>query len=53
MNVYVCSVCGYRYNPATGEPEQGIAPGTPFEKISSDWVCPACEASKDEFEVEV
>lgn len=47
---YVCSVCGYVYDPAVGDPDGGIAPGTPFADIPEDWVCPVCGASKKEFE---
>jgi rubredoxin len=47
---YECSVCGYIYDPAVGDPDGGIAPGTPFEKIPDNWVCPNCGASKDMFE---
>jgi rubredoxin len=46
---YECSVCGYIYDPAKGDPDGGIAPGTPFESLSDDWVCPVCGASKGEF----
>ena len=52
MDKYVCTVCGYVYDPAEGDPDGGIAPGTPFEKLPDDWVCPVCGASKDEFEKE-
>ena len=47
---YVCSVCGYIYDPAVGDPDGGIAPGTAFADIPDDWVCPVCGASKKEFE---
>ena len=46
-----CSVCGYEYDPEVGDPEGGIAPGTPFENLPDDWVCPICGAGKDEFVV--
>jgi len=49
---YKCSVCGYVYDPEKGDPESGIAPGTPFEELPEDWVCPVCGAGKDEFEKE-
>jgi rubredoxin len=52
MDKYVCTVCGYVYDPAEGDPDGGIEPGTPFENIPDDWVCPVCGASKDEFEKE-
>ncbi|MFX4263768.1 rubredoxin [Pelotomaculum propionicicum] len=49
---YVCSVCGYVYDPEVGDPDGGIAPGTPFADIPDDWVCPVCGAGKKEFEKE-
>ncbi len=49
MAKYQCSVCGYIYDPEKGDPESGTAPGTPFEKLPQDWVCPVCGASKSEF----
>ena len=49
MAKYQCSVCGYIYDPEKGDPESGTAPGTPFEKLPDDWVCPVCGASKSEF----
>jgi rubredoxin len=52
MKRYVCSVCGYVYDPEEGDPEHGIAPGTAFEDLPADWVCPVCGASKDQFEPE-
>jgi len=52
MDSYVCTVCGYVYDPADGDPDNGIAPGTKFEDIPDDWVCPVCGASKDQFEKE-
>jgi flavin reductase (DIM6/NTAB) family NADH-FMN oxidoreductase RutF/rubredoxin len=50
MTKYKCTVCNYVYDPALGDPDNGIKPGTPFEKLPDDWVCPVCGASKDEFE---
>lgn len=50
MDKYVCTVCGYVYDPAKGDPENGIAAGTAFEDIPDDWVCPICGAGKDAFE---
>jgi rubredoxin len=44
-----CKVCGYVYDPATGDPGGGAPPGTPFDKLPPDWVCPLCGAGKDEF----
>jgi rubredoxin len=50
MQKWQCSVCGYIYDPDQGDPENGIDPGTPFEDLPEDWVCPVCGASKDQFE---
>ena len=50
MQKYVCLVCGYVYDPAEGDPDNDIAPGTKFEDIPDDWVCPICGAGKEEFE---
>jgi flavin reductase (DIM6/NTAB) family NADH-FMN oxidoreductase RutF/rubredoxin len=52
MKKYVCQVCGYVYDPAAGDPDNGVPAGTPFEKLPADWVCPVCGASKDQFEAE-
>jgi rubredoxin len=49
MDKYVCSVCGYVYDPAKGDPDGKIPPGTPFEKLPDDWTCPVCGAAKSEF----
>jgi flavin reductase (DIM6/NTAB) family NADH-FMN oxidoreductase RutF/rubredoxin len=50
MAKYKCTVCGYIYDPELGDADGGIKPGTPFEEIPDDWVCPVCGASKDQFE---
>ena len=50
MAKYRCTVCGYIYDPEKGDPDGGIAPGTPFEEIPDDWVCPVCGAAKSDFE---
>lgn len=50
MAKYKCTVCGYVYNPEKGDPDSGIKPGTPFEELLDDWVCPVCGAEKSEFE---
>jgi len=50
MDKYRCKVCGYVYDPKKGDPDGGIAPGTPFEEISDDWTCPVCGVSKSDFE---
>lgn len=52
MDKYRCTVCNYLYDPETGDPEAGIAPGTPFEDLPDDWVCPLCGVGKEEFEKE-
>lgn len=49
MDKYECSICGYVYDPAAGDPDNGVAPGTKFEDIPEDWVCPVCGAPKGEF----
>ena len=50
MDKYVCNPCGWIYDPAIGDPENGIAAGTAFENLPEDWVCPLCGAGKEEFE---
>ena len=50
MAKYVCLICGYVYDEALGRPEDGIAPGTPWQSLPEDWVCPTCGATKVEFE---
>ena len=50
MKKYICTVCDWVYDPAKGDPDGGIAPGTPFEEIPYDWVCPLCGVGKDDFE---
>lgn len=52
MKRYVCGVCGYVYDPQVGDPDGGISPGTPFEDLPDDWVCPVCGAEKKEFSPE-
>lgn len=52
MQKYICTVCGYVYDPEEGDPDGGIEPGTPFEDIPDDWVCPVCGATKEQFEAE-
>ncbi len=52
MKKYVCAVCGYVYDPAQGDPDSGVKPGTQFEDLPADWVCPVCGAGKDQFEPE-
>ena len=50
MERYVCKICGYVYNPENGDPDSGIEPGTAFENLPDDWVCPLCGAGKEDFE---
>ena len=50
MAKYKCTVCGYIYDPEQGDPDGDIKPGTAFEDIPDDWVCPVCGAAKDQFE---
>ena len=49
MEKYVCTVCGWEYDPEAGDPDNGIEPGTKWEDIPDDFVCPLCGAGKDEF----
>lgn len=49
MKKYVCDVCGWEYDESVGIPEQGIAPGTKFEDLPEDFVCPLCGVGKDQF----
>jgi rubredoxin len=50
MGKWVCLVCDYVYDPAVGDPTQGIPPGTAFEDLPGDWVCPDCGVGVEEFE---
>ena len=52
MKKYICNVCGWVYDPAVGDPDNGIAPGTAFEDLPEDWVCPECGVGKEDFSVE-
>lgn len=49
MKKYKCDACDYIYDPAIGDPDSGIAPGTAFEDIPDDWSCPDCGVTKDDF----
>ena len=49
MDKWTCDVCGWVYDPAIGDPDNGIEPGTAFENLPDDWVCPECGAGKDMF----
>ena len=50
MDKWVCTICGYVYDPAKGDTESGVKPGTSFEALPDDWVCPDCGAPKSDFE---
>ena len=50
MDKYICTLCGFEYDEAIGLPEEGIAPGTKWEDVPEDFLCPACGAGKDMFE---
>lgn len=50
MKKYRCTVCGYIYDPEVGDLDSGVQPGTAFEDIPEDWVCPLCGAEKSMFE---
>ena len=50
MVKWECTVCGFVYDPAEGHPDSGIAPGTAFEDIPDDWLCPDCGVDKSMFE---
>lgn len=52
MQKYVCLVCGYIYDPETGDPDNDVEVGTKWENVPEDWVCPECGAGKDQFELE-
>jgi rubredoxin len=49
LEKWECTICGYIYDPAIGDPEHDIKAGTPFEALPKDWVCPVCGAAKDQF----
>lgn len=49
MEKWECVVCGYIYDPAKGDPDHGVLPGTKFEDIPDSWVCPECGVTKDNF----
>ena len=51
MDKYKCTVCEYVYDPAVGDPDNGVKPGTSFDHLPADWVCPQCGAEKSAFEV--
>lgn len=49
MKNFQCIPCGFMYNPELGDPDNGIEPGTPFEEISPEWVCPICHSVHETF----
>ena len=49
MDKYVCDICGYVYDPAEGDPDNGVAPGTAWESVPESWVCPLCGVGKEHF----
>jgi len=49
MKESICALCGFVYDPAEGDPDKNIAPGTQFEQLPEDWCCPVCWASKSAF----
>jgi rubredoxin len=51
MKVWMCMNCGWVYDEAKGDPDGGIAPGTPWELIPDTWTCPECGAAKAQFEM--
>ncbi|WP_298434062.1 rubredoxin [Geobacter sp.] len=50
MQRWRCTICQYEYDPAEGDPENGVPPGTPFEELPDGWACPICGAGKELFE---
>ncbi|WP_319372218.1 rubredoxin [uncultured Ilyobacter sp.] len=50
MKKWVCTICGYVYDPERGDPDNGVKPGTSFGDVPEDWLCPICAARKDEFD---
>ena len=51
MKKYVCKVCGWVYDPEKGDIDGDVAPGTAFEDIDDEWVCPVCGVGKEDFEI--
>ena len=49
MQKFVCDACGYIYDPAKGDPDHGVEPGTAFADVPADWVCPECGVGKEDF----
>ncbi len=51
MKQYMCVICGFIYDEEKGSPEDSIAPGTKWENVPADWICPECGAVKEDFEM--
>lgn len=51
MDKYICGVCSTIYDPDLGDKDEGVAPGTPFEKLPQEWTCPVCGSTKDKFKL--
>jgi rubredoxin len=51
MGKYICTVCGYTYDPVAGDPDSGIEAGTPFEELPDEWICPVCGVDKSMFSI--
>jgi rubredoxin len=49
MKKFICDICGYIYDPEIGDPDNGVEPGTAFEDVQEDWVCPLCFVDKSQF----
>ena len=49
MKKYICEVCAYEYDPEIGDPDAGVEPGTSFEDLPEDWLCPVCGVGKENF----
>ncbi len=52
MQKYICDACGWVYDPAVGDPDNGVAAGTAFEDIPDDWICPECGVDKSQFSLQ-
>jgi rubredoxin len=50
MQKYICTLCDWVYDPELGDPDNGVEPGTAFEDLPADWICPDCGAGPDMFE---
>jgi len=49
MDKYICNICGYEYDPALGDPDNGVAPGTAFSDLPDSWLCPVCGVDAGQF----